>query len=193
MRPRNPCRFITPWKPLPILRVSAVSHGMSRLGNAGLHQMAQTPCPRMAFSALELGFGPVRIALMREQGGCRGKGREHAAHHTPRRTHLVAVTSTYWPGTKCPAPSSVPTGKTASLVTLNSWSLRFGGTPALRKWPSRGREVVRSGRLVLPSWREWRGEVEVGMGGVCRTTWHESSWSRTALAPVKVAQRVEIG
>lgn len=51
-------------------------------------------------------------------------------------THEVAVTSTYCPGTKCPAFNSVPTLMTASAVTLNSCTLRLGDTPAARKWPT---------------------------------------------------------
>lgn len=43
--------------------------------------------------------------------------------------------STYWPGTKCAAVTSVPTGSTASGVTLNSCRRRLMGTPAAAKCP----------------------------------------------------------
>lgn len=91
-------------------------------------------------------------------------------------TDDVADTSTNCPGTKCPADISVPTGKTASWVTLNSCTSYFGGTPAFLKCPSSWAEVVFSGRSEAPSWSAWRCAVDDGVGvvdgggGVCWTT-----------------------
>ena len=47
-------------------------------------------------------------------------------------------TSTSCPGTKCPAPMTVPTGSSAEGSTRNSMSLRLGVTPAALKCPLSG-------------------------------------------------------
>lgn len=51
------------------------------------------------------------------------------------RTYVIERTSTYWPGTKCAADSSVPAGSRFSGDTGNCSMCRFGGTPCLAKMP----------------------------------------------------------
>ncbi len=73
----------------------------------------------------------VILRAHRRQSSCSflGSKQEHKVEAAP-------WTSTYWPGVKCAAVSMVPTGRSASSVTLNSVSLRFMGTPAHSKCPS---------------------------------------------------------
>ena len=57
---------------------------------------------------------------------------------THTQTHVVAHTSTCCPAVKWAAVIAVPGGNSPRRVTLNSHSLRFGGVPALAKWPRSG-------------------------------------------------------
>ena len=94
-----------------------------------------------------------------------GSGTESRDHPNATPTYLLAHTSTYWPGTKWAATRGVPTGRRASLLTLNSQSFRFGATPALKNWPF----------IALETCRGTGEETSYIMGCVLSGT-HSSVW-----------------
>lgn len=104
--PLKPHRFITPWKPLPMLQDKHIFRlwWYKKKKRRGLRFLAK----------------PKTYLSSRQHAGTK-RGQE-VRKEAMRRTYDLAVTSTYWPGRKCAAYRGVPEHTTNRITLLNLYN-----------------------------------------------------------------------